>query len=115
MNLKQKHQRTTKKAAMSLAVAISVASSLVACSAHGQGAKPMGSPASKIKIGMTHLEVFDVMGPWPKSFKPTTVPNWCENFTFPEGDETRYIHVFFDISGKVERVADEQDEPCAIE
>ena len=75
----------------------------------------MGSPASKIKIGMTHLEVFDVMGPWPESFKPATVPNWCENFTFPVGDETKYIHVFFDINGKVERVTDEQDEPCAIE
>lgn len=74
-----------------------------------------GSPAKNIKLGMTHLEVYAVMGPWPESFKPAAVPNWCENFAYLVGDETKYIHVLFDINGKVERVEDKQGEPCAIE
>ena len=115
--------RTTKKAAKSLAVALIFASSLVACTANGQGETPMSHRASEIKIGMTQDQVIEIMGPVEQSTTPPGFPPDCDSWGYDVDGVRKFIIVrySYDIpdGSKMPRtvisVADEQDEACFLE
>lgn len=121
--MKQKLQRATKKAAMSIAAALTFASSLVACSAHGQGATPMGSRASELKVGMTQDQAIEIMGSVEQSTTPPGFPPDCDSWGYEVDGVRKFIVVrySYDIpdGSKTPRtiisIADKQDEACFLE
>ncbi len=85
------------------------------CPPLGCGPAEVRTRVSKIEIGMTRFEVFETTGPWPDANVREDDPTpSCENFTYITDDGGRKTHVFYDGSGRVERVEHDQRTTCGI-